>query len=74
MQVGDMISVIDMPPAVESVWWRGKRGFEVGFFPCDTVAVIGEKVPRNLQLTAPPPPACASSYPGTSCRFVSSFC
>ncbi|KAA0191086.1 hypothetical protein HAZT_HAZT001976 [Hyalella azteca] len=28
-----MISVIDMPPAEESVWWRGKRGFQVGFFP-----------------------------------------
>ncbi|CAB3375007.1 Hypothetical predicted protein [Cloeon dipterum] len=65
-EVGDMISVIDMPPAVESVWWRGKRGFEVGFFPCDTVAVIGEKVPKNLHLSAPPPPACASSYPGPS--------
>ncbi|XP_059484271.1 mucin-17 isoform X2 [Neocloeon triangulifer] len=65
-EVGDMISVIDMPPAVESVWWRGKRGFEVGFFPCDTVAVIGEKVPKNLHLSAAPPPACASSYPGPS--------
>jgi len=40
-QVGDMISVIDMPPPEESVWWRGKRGFEVGFFPCDYVEVIG---------------------------------
>jgi hypothetical protein len=28
-QVGDMISVIDMPPPDESIWWRGKRGFEV---------------------------------------------
>lgn len=43
-----MISVIDMPPADESVWWRGKRGFSVGFFPCDCVAVIGDKVPPGL--------------------------
>ncbi|KAH8023235.1 hypothetical protein HPB51_011678 [Rhipicephalus microplus] len=30
-QVGDMVSVIDMPPADESMWWRGKRGFEVSY-------------------------------------------
>lgn len=53
-EVGDMISVIDMPPPEESVWWRGKRGFQVGFFPCECVAVIGDKVPRNLQLPTPP--------------------
>ena len=39
-----MISVIDMPGPDESIWWRGKRGFEVGFFPCDCVEVIGDKV------------------------------
>ncbi|XP_063220285.1 GTPase-activating protein CdGAPr isoform X3 [Bacillus rossius redtenbacheri] len=49
-EVGDMISVIDMPPPEESIWWRGKRGFQVGFFPCECVAVIGDKVPRNLHL------------------------
>jgi len=27
--VGDIISIIDMPPSDESSWWRGKRGFEV---------------------------------------------
>nr|CAD7426050.1 unnamed protein product [Timema monikensis] len=49
-EVGDMISVIDMPPPDESLWWRGKRGFQVGFFPSESVAVIGDKVPTNLQL------------------------
>lgn len=44
VQVGDMISVIDMPGPEESIWWRGKRGFEVGFFPCECVEVIGDKV------------------------------
>ena len=39
-----MISVIDMPGPEESIWWRGKRGFEVGFFPCECVEVIGDKV------------------------------
>ncbi|KPJ20571.1 GTPase-activating protein CdGAPr [Papilio xuthus] len=37
----------------ESVWWRGKRGFRVGFFPRHCVAVIGDKVPRHM--TQPPP-------------------
>ena len=52
-----MISVIDMPPPDESVWWRGKRGFEVGFFPCECVEVIGDKLPQNLNL----PPSSAST-------------
>ena len=30
-QVGDIISVIDMPPSDDTIWWRGKRGFEVRF-------------------------------------------
>ncbi|CAL4085786.1 unnamed protein product, partial [Meganyctiphanes norvegica] len=56
-EVGDMISVIDMPPPEESIWWRGKRGFQVGFFPCECVQVIGDKVPQTIQpssLTLPP--------------------
>jgi len=60
-EVGDMISVIDMPPPEESAWWRGKRGFQVGFFPSDCVAVIGDKVPRNLQLSAGAAAAAAAA-------------
>ncbi|XP_037300217.1 GTPase-activating protein CdGAPr isoform X3 [Manduca sexta] len=52
-EVGDMISIIDMPGPQESLWWRGKRGFRVGFFPRHCVAVIGDKVPRHM--TQPPP-------------------
>ncbi|KAM3955416.1 LOW QUALITY PROTEIN: GTPase-activating protein CdGAPr [Aphomia sociella] len=52
-EVGDMISIIDMPGPQESVWWRGKRGFRVGFFPHHCVAVIGDKVPRHM--SQPPP-------------------
>ncbi|XP_050726285.1 GTPase-activating protein CdGAPr-like isoform X3 [Eriocheir sinensis] len=77
-EVGDMISVIDMPPPEESIWWRGKRGFQVGFFPCECVQVIGDKVPQTIQpqtLTLPParstPPAAAplshhTLHPGTN--------
>ncbi|CAG7836078.1 unnamed protein product [Allacma fusca] len=49
-EVGDMISVIDMPPPEESIWWRGKRGFHVGFFPRECVQVIGDKVPASLPI------------------------
>ena len=47
-----MISVIDMPPSEESIWWRGKRGFQVGFFPCECVAVIGDKIPKNIKFSS----------------------
>lgn len=61
IDVGDMISVIDMPSPAESTWWRGKKyqmhmqksHYEVGFFPQTCVATIGDKLPRNLILPAP---------------------
>lgn len=59
IDVGDMISVIDMPSPAESTWWRGKKShlqkshYEVGFFPQTCVATIGDKVPRHLILPAP---------------------
>jgi hypothetical protein len=40
LDVGNMISVIDMPPADESIWWRGKKELEVGFFPAECVDLI----------------------------------
>lgn len=33
-QVGDIVSVIDMPPKEDTTWWRGKHGFQV----CDPEA------------------------------------
>lgn len=57
LEVGDMISVIDMANPGESMWWRGKRGFQVGFFPQHCVHIIGDKVPRNMPL---PPPVVGS--------------
>lgn len=59
IEVGDMISVIDMPSPAESIWWRGKKShlqkshYEVGFFPQSCVATIGDKVPRHFPLPAP---------------------
>ncbi|XP_055712132.1 GTPase-activating protein CdGAPr isoform X3 [Phlebotomus papatasi] len=59
IEVGDMISVIDMPSPAESIWWRGKKShtqksqYEVGFFPQNCVATIGEKIPRHMPLPAP---------------------
>ncbi|KAK2153627.1 hypothetical protein LSH36_291g07014 [Paralvinella palmiformis] len=46
LEVGDIISIIDMPPKEESQWWRGKKGFEVGFFPAECVELIREKLPH----------------------------
>ena len=57
LDVGDVISVIDMAALGESEWWRGKRGFQVGFFPQRCVHIIGDKVPRNVSLQLAPAPA-----------------
>ena len=45
-EVGDIVSVIDMPPKVLSTWWRGKHGFQVGLFPGHCVKLINQKVPQ----------------------------
>ena len=29
LEVGEFLSVIDMPPVEETIWWRGKKGYEV---------------------------------------------
>ncbi|XP_055342347.1 LOW QUALITY PROTEIN: uncharacterized protein LOC129590925 [Paramacrobiotus metropolitanus] len=48
LEVGDMISVIDMPAGEESMWWRGKKELEVGFFPGDCVQLISrDKIPHG---------------------------
>ncbi|XP_055924438.1 uncharacterized protein LOC129956526 isoform X3 [Argiope bruennichi] len=54
LEVGDIISVIDMPPPKESSWWRGKKGFQVGFFPCECVEIIGDKVPQSFKIPKAP--------------------
>ncbi|KAK7905178.1 hypothetical protein WMY93_017785 [Mugilogobius chulae] len=54
-EVGDIISVIDMPPKEDTGWWRGKHGFQVGFFPCDCVELINDKIPPSVQSSVPKP-------------------
>ncbi|KAF6724841.1 Rho GTPase-activating protein 32 [Oryzias melastigma] len=54
-EVGDIVSVIDMPPKEDTGWWRGKHGFQVGFFPCECVELINEKIPSTVQSTMPKP-------------------
>ncbi|XP_051535335.1 rho GTPase-activating protein 32-like isoform X2 [Myxocyprinus asiaticus] len=53
-EVGDIVSVIDMPLKEATGWWRGKRGFQVGFFPSECVELISEKIPSNVMSLAKP--------------------
>ncbi|XP_053343442.1 rho GTPase-activating protein 33 isoform X3 [Clarias gariepinus] len=52
IEVGDILSVIDMPPKEETTWWRGKHGFQVGFFPSECVELINEKKPQSVNTSA----------------------
>ncbi|KAK2828898.1 hypothetical protein Q5P01_019932 [Channa striata] len=60
-EVGDIVSVIDMPPKEDTTWWRGKHGFQVGFFPSECVELINDKVPQSMTNSVPKP---ASPCPG----------
>ncbi|XP_059497325.1 rho GTPase-activating protein 33-like isoform X2 [Stegostoma tigrinum] len=47
-EVGDIVSVLDMPAKEDTSWWRGKHAFQVGFFPSECVQLICEKLnPSN---------------------------
>uniref|UniRef100_A0AAY4AYB9 Rho GTPase activating protein 33 n=1 Tax=Denticeps clupeoides TaxID=299321 RepID=A0AAY4AYB9_9TELE len=52
IEVGDILSVIDMPPKEDTTWWRGKHGFQVGFFPSECVELINEKLPQSVNAPA----------------------
>ncbi|XP_060718283.1 rho GTPase-activating protein 33 isoform X1 [Tachysurus vachellii] len=52
IEVGDILSVIDMPTKEETTWWRGKHGFQVGFFPSECVELINEKMPQSVSTPA----------------------
>ncbi|XP_029030079.1 rho GTPase-activating protein 32 isoform X2 [Betta splendens] len=54
-EVGDIVSVIDMPPKEDTTWWRGKHGFQVGFFPSECVELINDKVPHSMTNSVPKP-------------------
>eukprot|EP00069_Balaena_mysticetus_P012000 bmy_07368T0 len=40
LEVGDIVSVIDMPPKVLSTWWRGKHGFQLLYLPGTVVGNV----------------------------------
>ncbi|KAI4881756.1 hypothetical protein NFI96_033292, partial [Prochilodus magdalenae] len=65
--VGDIVSVIDMPPKEDTGWWRGKHGFQVGFFPCECVELISEKVPPHVTSSLSKP-----AHPSASVKPLSS--
>ncbi|XP_048836374.1 rho GTPase-activating protein 32 isoform X3 [Brienomyrus brachyistius] len=69
-EVGDMVSVIDMPPKEDTTWWRGKHGFQVGFFPSECVELINDKLPQSVT-SAVPKPVCKKH--GKIITFLRSF-
>ncbi|XP_029817902.1 rho GTPase-activating protein 32 [Manacus vitellinus] len=44
-----------MPPKELTSWWRGKHGFQVGFFPSECVELINDKVPQSVTNSVPKP-------------------
>ncbi|CAL8267026.1 unnamed protein product [Merluccius merluccius] len=65
-EVGDIVSVIDMPPKEDTTWWRGKHGFQVGFFPSECVELINDKVPQSVTNAVPKPASpCTGLQPAS---------
>lgn len=73
LEVGDMISVIDMPPPEETSWWRGKNGFDVGFFPSQCIELIGEHLPLSVAERVPKTPKPVLRKQGKLILFLRSF-
>uniref|UniRef100_A0A2I2Z9T2 Rho GTPase-activating protein 33 n=1 Tax=Gorilla gorilla gorilla TaxID=9595 RepID=A0A2I2Z9T2_GORGO len=65
-EVGDIVSVIDMPPTEDRSWWRGKRGFQVGFFPSECVELFTERPGLGLKADADGPPCGIPAPQGIS--------
>ncbi|XP_057568282.1 rho GTPase-activating protein 33 isoform X2 [Hippopotamus amphibius kiboko] len=65
-EVGDIVSVIDMPPTEDRSWWRGKRGFQVGFFPSECVELFTERPAPGLKGDADGPPCGVPAPQGIS--------
>ncbi|XP_077402567.1 rho GTPase-activating protein 32 isoform X3 [Vanacampus margaritifer] len=65
-EVGDIVSVIDMPPKEDTTWWRGKHGFQVGYFPSECVELINDKVPQSVTNSVPKPASPCSGLPPAS--------
>ncbi|KAJ8347576.1 hypothetical protein SKAU_G00261650 [Synaphobranchus kaupii] len=68
-EVGDIVSVIDMPPKEDTTWWRGKHGFQVGFFPSECVELINDKLPQSVTNSVPKPASPGSGLRPASWSF-----
>ncbi|KAG5843822.1 hypothetical protein ANANG_G00154970 [Anguilla anguilla] len=68
-EVGDIVSVIDMPPKEDTTWWRGKHGFQVGFFPSECVELINDKLPQSVTNSVPKPASPSSGLRPASWSF-----
>uniref|UniRef100_A0A8C2BRW1 Rho GTPase activating protein 33 n=1 Tax=Cyprinus carpio TaxID=7962 RepID=A0A8C2BRW1_CYPCA len=66
IEVGDILSVIDMPPKEDTTWWRGKHGFQVGFFPSECVELINEKRPQLVNAPVSKQEVDAGVKPGVT--------
>lgn len=64
--------MIDMPPPEDTTWWRGKRGFEVGYFPSECIEMIGDTVPQEMASRIPQTPPKAGQYQ-YQCKSLLSF-
>lgn len=73
LEVGDMISVIDMPPPEDTSWWRGKNKFDVGFFPRQCVEIISDKLPLSVSERVPKGPKPVLRKHGKLITFLRSF-
>ncbi|KAF7490288.1 GTPase-activating protein CdGAPr [Sarcoptes scabiei] len=61
LEIGELISVIEMPPLNESFYWKGKKGFEVGYFPAECVQLIDDKISqKSNELALRPLKKCVS--------------
>ncbi|KAM4619876.1 rho GTPase-activating protein 32 [Polymixia lowei] len=55
-----------MPPKEDTTWWRGKHGFQVGFFPSECVELINDKVPQSVTNSVPKPASpCSGLQPAS---------
>ncbi|KAL2094418.1 hypothetical protein ACEWY4_009137 [Coilia grayii] len=59
-----------MPPKEDTTWWRGKHGFQVGFFPSECVELINDKIPQSVSNCVPKP---VSKKHGKLITFLRSF-
>nr|XP_032820568.1 rho GTPase-activating protein 32-like isoform X3 [Petromyzon marinus] len=71
-EVGNFVSVLDMPPKEDTTWWRGKHDFQVGFFPSSCVEIINGRAPQSATACGHPTRAVSKKH-GKLITFLRSF-